>query len=318
MEIRNRMADVESLMCGVCQEFLGMVITEGWQDELYKRAKDAVKNNKHKGDYKAIYDKMRDIGVDNYCIQDTDISVISVIIQYNNKLAPTQPKTKNAIDQVRRDRNEIKHPNENEDSEELYLRGLIALINLRTFVKTVDEFETTIDDEVRASFRKNSLAKIEELKDTLDDERISLIQKYKEMDRHIAQMLDSNNDIKTWISIKELYRRKGELEGNKNLVFEFCERASNAGVPRAHYEATLYALLKEDYEDVLRHFLMTYNSFKQKQDHVGVNNILDIINMYYNGTGIVCDEMKQIISELKEMGHDITQKDYGHYQWNRP
>lgn len=58
MEIRNRMADVESLMCGVCQEFLGMVITEGWQDELYKRAKDAVKNNKHKGDYKAIYDKM--------------------------------------------------------------------------------------------------------------------------------------------------------------------------------------------------------------------------------------------------------------------
>ena len=36
MDVRNRMADVVKLRCNACQDFLRMILKEGWQQELYK------------------------------------------------------------------------------------------------------------------------------------------------------------------------------------------------------------------------------------------------------------------------------------------
>lgn len=59
MNVRNRMADVVKLRCNVCQEFLKLIICDGWQLVVYNKAKDEVtKNGKFKDKYIPIYEKM--------------------------------------------------------------------------------------------------------------------------------------------------------------------------------------------------------------------------------------------------------------------
>ena len=42
MDVRNRMADVVKLRCNVCQDFIRMILKEGWQKELYKKAQEEI------------------------------------------------------------------------------------------------------------------------------------------------------------------------------------------------------------------------------------------------------------------------------------
>ena len=79
MEVRNRMADVVKLRCNACQDFLKMVIQPNWQAELYAIAKNAIDSNKFADNYIAAYEKMRDVGIENYSVDDMDVSILSLI-----------------------------------------------------------------------------------------------------------------------------------------------------------------------------------------------------------------------------------------------
>ena len=38
MNVENRIVEVETLTCYVIQDFLSMILKEGWQEELYEKA----------------------------------------------------------------------------------------------------------------------------------------------------------------------------------------------------------------------------------------------------------------------------------------
>ena len=156
MDVRNRMADVVKLRCNACQDFLRMILKTGWQQLLYNKAQNAVVNDtRYKDKYIATYEKMRDIGVSNYSVDDMDVTLITeLVIAKFNGMDAVQKSTKDALIQLRDDRNLTNHSNENEDPDELYLRGLLALCNLRFFIRTVDKAEVTIADNSRLSYRQ--------------------------------------------------------------------------------------------------------------------------------------------------------------------
>ena len=62
MDVRNRMADVVKLRCNACQDFLKMIIADGWQQFIYNKAKKEVETNgRYKDKYISIYEKMREV-----------------------------------------------------------------------------------------------------------------------------------------------------------------------------------------------------------------------------------------------------------------
>ena len=184
MEIRNRMSDVVKLRCNACQDFLKMAIKPGWQKEIYDIAKDAIEHNKYADNYRPAYEKMRDIGIE----------------------------TREALTKLRDDRNLTNHSNENEDAEELYLRGLLSLCNLKNFVKAVDKNEVRIDDEERLAYRSKYIPKIEELTDILDEERIELIQRAKDIRKDINKLFackDEKTRLCLWCDINSIWIESG-------------------------------------------------------------------------------------------------------------
>lgn len=319
MDVRNRMADVVKLRCNACQDFLKMIIKQGWQQVLYDKAKDEVDNNgRYKDKYIAVYEKMRDIGIDNYRVDDMDVTFISEILHRCSNIAFVQKRTKNAMQQLTEDRNLTNHSSENEEPEELYLRGLLSLCNLKNFVRTIDKYELSISDVDRLEYRKKYLAKIEELKDLLDEECIVLVQKNKDIDRDIQTILESKDILNTWCDISKLYMdRYWKLEKDYDRYNEFMLRASDAGIAQAHSHAAEYFfLVRKDYEEAEKRLYMMY-SVSEKSDVYTMKTIIDMINIYLMGENTITDGMKQLVEKVVENGYPIEQTAEGLYQWKK-
>lgn len=71
---------------------------------------------------------------------------------------------------------------------------MLSLCNLRSFVKAVDKFEINIDDADRLNYRNKYIPQIEELMDILDEERIALIQRTKDIIKDINRLLSCSDD----------------------------------------------------------------------------------------------------------------------------
>ena len=126
-----------------------MILKEGWQQKLYDKAYYAVTNNTvYKNNYIAVYEEMRNSvhGIDNYSVDKMDVTIITELILSNRfkGIEPVADETRDAMRKLRDNRNIKDHSNENEEPKVLYLRGLIALCNLRDFVRTVDKKEKII------------------------------------------------------------------------------------------------------------------------------------------------------------------------------
>lgn len=319
MDVRNRMADVVKLRCNACQDYLKLVINDGWQQIIYNKAKNETTTNSRRADkYIAAYEKMRDIGIENYRIEDMDVTFISEVIHGCRSIVPTTDKTRKAIERLTEDRNLINHSNENEEDEELYLRGLLALCNLRNFVRTVDRFETEIEDERRQIYRSTYITKIEELKVKLDEERILLIQRNKDVERDINRILESNDSLKTWSDLSELYmNRYWKLEKDPERYNEFMVKASDAGITEAHGNAADYFfMIRKDYVEGERRLLMLFNSFDILPAYES-KRIVDTLNYYLLQGNTITEGMSKLINGIIEQGYPILKSDDGLYVWEK-
>ena len=75
MDARNRMADVVKLRCNACQDFLKLIISDNWQQFVYNKAQREIQDNgRYKEKYLSAYEKMREIGIDNYSVDDMDLT----------------------------------------------------------------------------------------------------------------------------------------------------------------------------------------------------------------------------------------------------
>lgn len=304
MDVRNRIADVIKLRCRVCQEFFSLILIPKWQDELYIKAKEEVFSNHKNNKYLPVYEKMRDIGATKYSVSDMDITIMSEILYSCPQIANADKLTCRSMKDLVRDRNITDHSGENEDANELYLRSLLDLCRLAKFVRDVDKYETEIPDNARLDFRTKYINEINTLSDTLDDERIQLIQSQKSMDADIEKVLKSDNSSQTWLQVIELYMNRARLENNWDLFYEFNVRASAANIRFAYvYVMNYVIIIKKDYPEAIKIIWKMINLerlSKQELYHIiqGLNSCLE------NDASTELEIIK-IEEALKESGIEI-------------
>ena len=310
MEIRNRMANVVKLRCNACQDFLGMVVKPGWQEKLYAIAKDAVENNHYADNYIAAYEKMRDLGVSNYQVTDMDVSFITQVVRFCSRVVSVQKPTKDALIKLKADRNLTDHSNENEEDEELYLRALLALCDLRNFVRVVDKFEVSIPDSERLIYRRKYLPAIDELQELLDDERIQLIQNRKGQKRDIQRVLESKEPDRIWSDVKSIYTTKF-LSVNKDwdAYWSFIIQAAESGVIQAYSNAAHYYYDKGEY-DRAEYYLNSLHLSKEKMNYT-VIDMMVLASIYFNHMPEKNGDGVKIIDELISDGYDIVKSEDG-------
>lgn len=321
MKMRNRMPDVAKLRCNACQEFLKMVIKPNWQQRLYDIAKEAIEHNRYADNYRPAYEKMRDIGIENYSIDEMDITFITQVVCFCSSIVSVQKQTKDALTKLRDDRNLTNHSNENEEDEELYLRGLLSLCNLRSFVKAVDKFEINIDDADRLNYRNKYIPQIEELMDILDEERIALIQRTKDITKDINRLLSCSDDetrLRMWCDISKLYMdREWKLDKNPERYNEFIVMASDAGIPEAHINAAIYFLnIKKDYVEMERRLQMMFDS-RDRLTAGNVHSIIESINWYVTTGNNITVGMNEMADRIIALGFPVEKQEDGTYLWKR-
>mgnify|MGYP000408970131 FL=1 len=322
MDVRNRMADVIKLRCNVCQDFLKLIIDDNWQQFIYEKAeKEIDSNGRYKDKYISAYEKMREIGIDNYSIDNMDVTFISEIVHGCKEIAPTDDRTRKNIEQLVEDRNLINHSNENEEPEELYLQGLLALCNLKNFIKAVDKFEINIQDNVRIEYRRKYVKLIDDLKDILDEERILLIQKRKNILKDVQRILDCTDEkqrLSTWWKLERLYMdRYWKLENDRDRYMEFIISASDAGIREAHNGAVNYFfIIKKDYEEGERRLFMLYESYKSLPTYES-KSIINTINGYLMKGNKLTHGMEKLIKLVIEQGYSVEKNDEGYFLWSK-
>ena len=255
------MDDVVSMRCHVCQEYLSLKIkTTDWQKKLYKKAKYAIDNKLiYATSYATAYEKMRDYGTEKYSIEDMDVTIISTVICYESALVyKSHDKTMTAIKTLRNDRNIADHSGKNEEPEELYLRGLMDLQDLKDFVRIVDKYETRISDEARQQFRLRYIQSIDNLMAVLDDERIELVQRKKERKKNIQKVLESKDPFGTWKTLYELYDSKSRINGDFSELETLILEAAAAGVEQAYPSAAAHYYSYKDFNDAEKYLSLMF------------------------------------------------------------
>lgn len=318
MHVRNRLADVKKLRTNICQDFLKLIIKPNWKKILYEKAKYIVENRKKGADkYNEFYNKMRNIGYENISIDDMDITIIFEIIMSCKDIREyIDKRTISCFKTIKGNKNIDSHSNDNENEKDLYLRGLLDLLNLEDFVKTVDKFETHIDENKRLKFRKNNICKIEKLKDILDEERIVLIQNEKQMINDINRILNSEDKLEAWIHIYDFYFKKAyKIEHDVNILDKFLLMASDMNVSLAHkYAADLYIIkmkdLKEGIKRIERHL------YSDGIEKTKLSSAVDSLNTYLLHGGEKTVDFLNMINYIEKNGYMLTVNQHGLYKIN--
>lgn len=317
MDIEYRMNDVDKLRTDVVQDFLKMAIKPNWQKNLYEKAEEAVNTNHYADNYINAFETMRDKGIECYSIEDMDFSLIATVICYCDEIVKVKNKTRKELEKVREDRNLSRHLNGNEDDEELYLRGLLALCNLRSLVRAVDKYEISIGDKERLEFRNTYIPQIEELMDELDDERIELIQKTKKVKKDVETILsgiDEKTRSQLWIDMQELYWEHLRLDDESTNYNEFVVEASDSGIIYAHLSAAEHFRICKNYNEMIRRTRLLYDA-KEELTPGDAHSIIDNINCFIKHSNTITPEISEMADSIIEKGFPVTKKEDGTYYW---
>lgn len=317
MDIRNRRADIVKLRCNACQDLLKLVVKDNWQQLLFNRAYSEVENNgRFKSIYSPAYDSMVDKGINEYKIDDMDVTLISGILRGCKEIAEVSKPVLNALEQITDDRNTTNHSSENEDDDELYLLALLALVTLRNFIKTVFKFEKSIAEEKRLSYRKKYLASINELIDLIDGERTEYIKRTKEIDKNIQLILESPDPQDKWFKVFQEYSDKyykiDRSQSNQELLNSFIVRASDAGISSAHHHAAIFFCYSRDISEAEKRIIKYYESI-DKLVKPEVANVISLIDTFLEVNGSLTPKLQAIIDNIIQKGFSVIQNDLGYY-----
>lgn len=314
MLVHNRLEDVLVLINKSLQDFVKLVIKENWQEYVYKKAEYAVKNNiQYSAKYISVYDYMRDYDIKSYSVEHMDATFINELVHGCKCIVPTEKETRIAIERVASDRNIKSHLSSNEEETELYLFGLLALMDLKIFIKTIDKFETSIDNQLRLEYRQNYVKKIDELKSILDDERIELVQFRKQIRKDIDKILNSERPIVTWENVHKQYFDNYFRDQNQKY-FDFIISCSDSGIEYAHKLACIYYSKKKMVKEFEIKLYELYNSFDDIKPW-DVKGIMNIINGFIFDENELTEVIGNLVNILIENNHSISKNENGLFMW---
>lgn len=321
MLVKNRMAQVKELRCHACQDYMEMVLVSGWQKRLYVIAERAINENQpYRLMYSHAYRTMRENGVEAYSAKKMDITLMTGILLYCNDIAPYASGMRPYIVELQDDRNADSHTDENETPEDLYLAGILSLYKLKKFVRAVDEKETGVDDDRRKEYLQRYVKAIDALMKTLDEERIELLQMYKEIDKDIKIILTTNDSDAAWYRMYEVcFNRYITHLKDQNEVRRFQEffiRASDAGIANAHPDAVVYCLEKDEVNQADQKLKLIHSLTPGEADKI-LRGINQYVGRTSNRNAKELEEMAAAVGKKIEDKRYTVVKDNGHYQMKK-
>lgn len=307
MDAVNRIGEIKKLRTNACQDFLSLIIQNGWQNQLYKIAESAVKNNVNKLSYSGIYNQMRNYGITNYSVYDMDITAINTIITYNNHLIiPISNKTKDEFNIIKEDKNITSHASDNEEPEKLFYEELRFIRHLRNFIIAVDDNESlSITDSDRLQFRKKYIKLIDDKESALEQDLFILTQPKQKRKNDIEYILNSENPSQAWLDMQDEYYRKvqqGRIEYTE--VFEFIKEAAESGIEFAYEQAAAIFYSDQEYEKAEKYLLIFYRDRNSRCRTT--TNMMKLANIYINIMKSKAQEGYDIINELIDSGCNIV------------
>ena len=293
----NRIGDVSALRTVVCQNYMKMSLAPGWQFDLYNKIQtySGIKREK----YEPVFEKMRDYGIEKYVVDDMDMSIIAQILLFDSFIK-IKSETKKAFRRLLDDRNDASHLSRFEDPSELYLKGIIYLYNLKAFVRAVDQYEKNICDKEKSAFRKRYIEKIDNLKDTLDEERIIYVQVRNEINSAIKNILNSKDQKNAYLT----YRKKDFGFGKPELNFVFPiwfeMAATEAGIEGARIGEVYKNLFVEIDHRKVNQLLKEIIDLEEQDEIPNYDDILRTIQMSKTLYGSITDGMKNVLAYLEQ------------------
>lgn len=306
MKIGNRSEDVVKLRCNICQDFMKMIAVDNWRTILYPFVQNIVATSYRDG-YIEQYKVIRQKGIENYSIDDMDVPFIAKVLQHCPKIAITTlaRDTSNALKRLKEDRNVTDHSSKNEPDEELYLRALVDLKDLQSFLHIVDLNEVTIPDQTRAQFVQKYSKAIADLKLEIYNDCIETFQ----IKRDIQLILSSDNQGDTFLRMHQSYNEKALLsDENRTQLWRFTIEASNAGIKSAHGLAAIYYL--NDLEEATHRYEMMIDGV-EKLGAYEAHQLIDFVNHAYMTGKKPTERMEQFVKRVKDQGFDIEETTKG-------
>lgn len=309
MHIRNRTSDIAVLRCHICQDFLKMIVTDNWQETLYKFVQDNI-SGQYKNNYIEQYKIIRSKGIENYSIDDMDVPFIAKVLQYAPQISAHKlnKSTLKVLSCIKEDRNATNHSSENESDEELYLRSLISLRDLSDFIHTVDLYETAISDEARSIFTRKYSKELTDLKLIIYNDCIETFQ----IERDIQLIKASENQTETFQQIHQSYIGRRRLDDtNRNLLNIFEIKAANSGIKDAYGYAEIYC------EYILHDFdkaAYWYEKMIRENNELNVQNVRQLICSVNHACEVIGKPpapMMDLIKLVKNQGFEIEEASNG-------
>ena len=168
---------------------------------------------------------------------------------------------------------------------------------------------------------KRYLEAIKNVKKVGFEERIDLIQNAKQMDHDIQMILSSDEPLRRWVEIYKMYDDRAygirdkdhDNKAEVQKLFDFCVRASDAGIVYAHtYAASFFLGDKNDPVEAIRRMRMILDSYPELPPHE-CNSIIGNLNWILLKGFDHTDDMDRIITDIINQGYDVKQTD-GKYE----
>lgn len=171
----------------------------------------------------------------------------------------------------------------------------------------MDKTETSIDDEVRKQYRRDYIAKIEDLKTLLDNERIELVKRGKDMRADIEKVLNSNDGGRTWVVVNKAWLDRCKINKDPEAYKDFILEAAAAGIMEVYGDAADYYIDERKYDEAEKLLSALYNSNDEK--HYEPKSLMELASIYLNQQSENKGDGKKILQKLIEGGSVIESED---------
>lgn len=307
---RQRLSDVKKLRTNILQSFFKLICVDNWQEYVF----DYIDKNRkaHSNSYNTII-----IKGNSYSIEDMDDTLLMEIfygcgkcrIKLNDKDLVKMMKD------LKVDRNHYSHSNENENDEELYLTGLLDLCRLSMFLERLNAFETSIDDEKRNMLFKKYYPLVNNLKTTMDEERITNVQIEKSIKNDIDKILMSQDKDRTYFHTQQGYFEMYFKSKRQPHIYSlFLLRATEAGLSSSPFEGIDYYFLIKDYKNYVKRLIeiadkldvITYDYASEICYHI------NMIDFKYNDKNLraFIERLKKETFKKDEYNYKIQEHEY--------
>lgn len=309
---RQRLSDVKKLRTNILQSFFKLICVNDWQTLVFNYI------NKTKTAHSDAYNAMILKG-NTYSIEDMDDTLLMEIFYRCRecRIDLIDQDLVKMIKDLKVDRNHYSHSNENENDEELYLTGLLDLCRLSMFLKRFNTFETSIIDEERNILFKKYYPMVENLKDLMDNERITKIQIEKSIRSDIDEILKSQDTNEMYFKKSNAYFQMYFLSENKKYIYLlFLMYASEVGLTSSPYDGLEYYFYIHDYIAYVKKLIeitnklnvITYDDADRICEHINF-----IISHKHNGNYLksFIEKLKKITLKKDEDNYKIEKNEIG-------